>query len=625
MLNLVQAIPTMPVYDPNRLGGYGGADNLSQRAITLNPIGWQNLVDSNGYRDRFIGNIWGEFEIVKGLRYTLRASADQLHFGNRLFIPPSDLGWYYITENAESSLDVDNGKNQRTIVDNLLNYDATFGKHKIEALAGWVQERSDYYRHWGRGVGFEPGEIAHLDYAEDDEAGEYESTETRISFLARINYDYNDRYLLQANWRQDKTSLFREQINKGDFYSFSGAWKLHNDIKLPSWWNTAKIRAGYGKIGNNTVPIYYYSPTVNAFAGYNFGNALAPGVTTVTRLDPNITWETTTTVNGAVELGMFNNKLQLTAEYFVKTSDDVLAAVPLPLSTGSFPANITTNAAKIRNKGFEFVLSYNNNDNDFKYGISANVGTLKNEVLEIGEDDLPITYSNQNSRTEVGRSLGEIYAFETEGIFQNQAEIDAHAFQANAAPGDVKFRDVNGDGQINDEDRTFQGTTIPKINYGLNLNASYKGFDLSLFFQGAAGHKIYNGTYNSLMIGGLTNHHTDMLDYWSPDNTDTNVPRPTYLDLNGNARGSDRFIEKGDYVRLQAVEFGYTLPPVASFIQKARIYVSGQNLFTITDYSGYDPDFNNGTVPGANLFTKGYELGSFPNPRGFMFGVDITL
>ncbi|RZJ68675.1 MAG: TonB-dependent receptor [Flavobacterium sp.] len=618
ILNLLQAIPTMPVYDENRLGGYGGADNFTQRAITLNVIGWNNLVKNEGYRDRFLGNVWGEFEILNGLKYKLSLSADQLHYGNRFFVPPSDLGWYYITTNDEASLDVDNGKNQRTIIDNLLTYDRTFGKHHIELLGGYVQERNDRYRHWSRGVGFQPGEIAHLEYADNNSAGEYEAVETRVSYLGRAIYTFDDRYIIQGTWRQDRSSLFPEQNNAGDFYSVSGAWKIHNDFKLPSWWTAAKLRGGYGLTGNNAIGPYFFSQTVNAFSSYDFNDQTAPGTTNVARLDQNISWETTKTANVALETAFFNNKLTFSAEYFVKTSEDILAPVPLPFSTGSFPAQIVTNAATFKNYGWEFALGYQNQDREFKYGISANLGTIKNKVLKIGDDNLPLF--GINSKTEVGRSLGELFVYQTEGIFQNQAEIDAHAFQANAVPGDVKFKDVNGDDIINDEDRTYQGTTIPKISYGINANASYKGVDLSIFLQGVGGNKIYNSMYNALMTSGLNNYSTDLVDHWTVDNTDTNVPRVDYRDLNGNSRPSNRFVESGNYLRIQSVELGYTLPLKDLFIKRARVYVSGQNLYTFTNYRGLDPDINyNG-----NVLSRGVDGGSFPNPRGVLFGVDIS-
>lgn len=619
VVHLLQAIPTMPVYDANRLGGYGGADNLSQRAITLNVVGFNNLNSKYNLRNRFIGNIWGEFEIIKGLKYTLRASADRLDYQDENFIPPSDLGWYYITTEAESSLDLSNGSATKTIVDNLLTYERQIGKHKIDAFLGYVMEQANGFRHWSRGVGFGVGEIPHIDYADADEAGQTESVSTRLSYLSRLNYIYDDRYFITGTLRNDKSSVFPSHNNSVNSWSIAGAWKIHNDVQLPTFINTLKIRGGYGSLPNNTIQPYDYLSVVNAFAGYTFNNTLAPGTTVVDLKDPNIRWEIVKTSNVAVEVGLFN-RLQFTAEYYVKSSEDLLAEVPLPFSTGSFPANIATNAGRIRNKGFEFTLDYANDSGPFKYRVTGNLSTLKNEVLQIGIVNLPVT--GANSRTEVGRSMGELYAYETDGIFQTQAEVDAHADQPNARPGDIRFKDINNDGLINDNDRTFQGVTIPKLTYGINFSGSYKNFDLSFFFQGSAGAKAYNGTYNALMIGGLLNHHTDMLDYWTPDNTDTNVPRPDQLEANANARPSDRFIEKTDYIKLQNIQLGYNLSVNAKYIERARIYVSGQNVWTITGYRGYDPDFFTSRNDGT--FSRGYDYGSFPNPRGFLVGVEIV-
>ncbi|RYD92305.1 MAG: TonB-dependent receptor, partial [Sphingobacteriales bacterium] len=455
MMALLQAIPTMPVYDPNRLGGYGGADDPTQRAITLNVIGFNNLIRNNVDRNRFVGNIWGEFEIIKGLKYTLRASADQFNGFNRSFTPPSDLGWYYVTLNAEAALNINNDKSLRTIVDNLLTYDVTLDKHAISAMVGHVMEKESYHNHWGRGVGYTPDENDHLEYADDISGGEYESQIRRKSMLARLIYTFDDTYIFTGNFRQDQSSLFPAHNNTGNFYSLSGAYKVHNDIKLPTWWDTLKVRGGYGLLGNNAIGVYAYAPTVNPFAGYVFGNIINPGTTVVSAFDPNITWEETTTSNIAIETGMFDNKLQFTAEYYKRKSTGLLMSVPLPYSSGAFPASIRTNAGDVQNTGLEFTLGYSDYDHDFKWGVNANVGTLKNKVLKLGDENDPLP--GINSMTSVGRSVGEIYVLEAEGIFQNQAEIDAHALQPNAQPGDVKFRDVNGDGLITDTDRTYQG------------------------------------------------------------------------------------------------------------------------------------------------------------------------
>lgn len=619
--DLLGAIPTMPVYDANRLGGYGGTTNLTQRAISMNVIGYNNLITNTGKRNRFIGDIWGEYEIVKGLKYKIDASFDRLDWQNRKFIPPSDLGWYYLTTNDEASLDVSTGSQSRTFLNNLLTYEKEIGKHKFDALVGWVQEHSDNYNHWSRGVGYTPGEISHLEYADNTSAGEYENSITGVSYLSRLNYAYDDRYLLQANFRQDKTSLFSQKYNKGNFYSFSGAWKISNEkfIHLPEWVSNVKLRGGYGILGNNTIPTYFFATTTNSFAGYDFNNALAPGTTVVSALDPNVHWEETRTTNVALELGLLNNDLQFTAEYYVKKSTDLLIGVPLPFSTGAFPASVTTNAGAVRNNGLEFSATYNNDHNAFKYSISANLGTLNNKVLQIGLDGNPIY--GAASKTEVGRSIGEIYAYETAGIFQNAADIAASPTQTNAGVGDVKFKDVNGDGMISDLDRTYQGTTIPKYSYGINFSSSYKNWDFSMFWQGSGGNKVFDGMYRNLMAGQYGNHSIDELNYWTPTNTDTNVPRPIIGDPNANTRDSNRFIEKGDYIKLQTMQIGYEIPLTnMSFIQKAKIYVNGQNLLIISKYRGYDPDFNSND----GLFSRGYDGGSFPNPRTFSLGLEVN-
>lgn len=621
IVDLLGAVPTMPVYDPNRLGGYGGTDNLTQRAISMNVIGYNNLITNNGQRNRFIGDIWGELEIIKGLKYKLDLSFDRLDWQNKRFIPPSDLGWYYITTNDEASLDISTGNQSRTFVNNLLTYEISLGKHKIDALAGWIQERNDYYNHWSRGVGYTPGEISMLQYADATSTGENRNTVTNVSYLSRLNYSYDDRYFITGNFRQDKTSLFSENNNTGNFYSFSGAWKLSNEkfVKLPEWFNTIKIRGGYGELGNNTIGVYAYSPTINPFAGYNFNDALAPGTTVVSAIDPNVHWEKTSTSNVAIELGFLENDLQFTAEYYQKKSTDLLIGVPLPYSTGAFPASITTNAGAVKNSGLEFTASYNNNHHEFKYNISANLGTLKNEVLQIGLNGNPIY--GAASKTEVGRSIGELYTYQVAGIFQDAADLAASPTQTNAGVGDLKFADLNGDGAITDADRKFMGVSIPKYSYGFNFSANYKNWDFSMFWQGSGGNKVFNGLYRNLMTEQYGNSHVDALNYWTPTNTNTNVPRPIIGDPNGNARDSDRFIESGDYIKLQTMEIGYRLPlPKDLFIQNAKVYVNGQNLWIISKYRGYDPDFNYND----GLFSRGYDAGSFPNPRTISLGVEVT-
>lgn len=641
--DLLGAIPTMPVYDNNRLGGYGGTDNATQRAISMNVIGFNNLVENTTKRNHILGNVWFQVELLKGLKYKISGSFDRVDVQNRRYNPESDLGWYYVTEAAEAALDVSNSNLTKTILDNILTYDITLGNHKIDALLGYVQQNTDFYNHWSRGVGYPTGTIAEIQYAPTTgiSAGEYYSKETGKSYISRLNYSYNDLYFITGNFRQDKSSKFAPANNTANFYGISGAWKLSNEkfLHLPGWFNTIKLRGGYGELGNNTIGLYAYASTLNSFAAYNFNNTIANGTTSVRTTDPNIHWEKTATANVAVDLGFFDNKLEFTGEYYIKKSTDLLLNFPIPYSTGSISnagggfanPDIETNAASIQNKGLEFTVSYKNNDNPFKYGISANVSTLKNKVLSLGKTNLPIY--GAASRTEVGRSVGEIYGYETVGIFQNAAELAASPTQTNAGVGDVKFKDQltldtdgdgkfdSGDGIINDKDRVYQGVTIPKYNFGFNFNAEYKNWDMSFFFQGSGGNKIFNGMYRNLMAGDYGNHSTDELNYWTPTNTDTNVPRPIIGDPNGNRRDSNRFIENGDFIKLQNFEIGYAVPlSKTSKIQKVRVYANGQNLWTITNYRGYDPDFNSND----GLLSRGYDGGSFPNPRTISLGIQAN-
>jgi TonB-dependent starch-binding outer membrane protein SusC len=307
--------------------------------------------------------------------------------------------------------------------------------------------------------------------------------------------------------------------------------------------------------------------------------------------------------------------------------------VPLPPSSGSIPLSLVTNAASTQNQGMEFTLSYNNTIGKVKYNFNGNFSTLNNKVLQLGGTGNPIYGSG--SKTEVGRSVGELFGFITEGIFQTTADVAKHATQTNAAPGDVMFKDVNGfgadgkltgkpDGLITDADRVYLGTTIPKYFYGFNMGAGYGSFDISVFFQGSAGNQVFNGVRHDLMVGQYINHSTEMLNFWTPTNTNTNIPRPVIGDPNGNGRFSDRFVESGSYLKLQNAQIGYNLPAATAakthVFKTLRAYISGQNLVTFSAYRGYDPDFIS-----DGLFSRGYDYGSFPNPRTIMVGLQIGL
>jgi TonB-linked SusC/RagA family outer membrane protein len=622
--SLVTAIPTMPVYDAKRLRGYGGSDNATQRAITLNVIGMNAIIQNTSDRNRMLGDVWAAIEPVKNLTYKLNVSYDRTDSKDFAFEPTFDLGWYYL--NTNSFMSENKGIGYTSRIENTLNYKFNKGKHKVELLGGYIFAKNHGENTYASGIGLlEPYfyTFSAISNPANKSVSSGLGNSTEISYLGRLNYNYDDRYLLTGNFRRDASSKFSPLNQWGNFSSASAAWNIHNEkfIHLPKVISTLKLRSGYGTIGNQAIPDYLYQSYINTSAAYLFNGTLAPGSTTTYLADPTIKWEDKTTTNAAIEIGLFNEKLKFTAEYFHNKSTDILVDRPISLGIGSYPWTVTTNAASFKNEGVEFTLQYHNTKGKLTYDINANVHTVKNTVLAIAGDQVK-TIDGNASRTEVGRSIGELYGYVMKGIFQNAAEVAASPTQTNAAPGDVKFQDTNGDGKINGDDRVYLGRTIPNLYYGLNVTLNYEQFDFSMFWQGNAGNKVYNGIYHDLMGEQYSNHSVDALNFWTPTNTNTNIPRPVIGDPNANGRASDRFVQNGSYVKLQNLQLGYTLPKLQAlkWLSSARVYISGQNVLTLTKYKGYDPDFIS-----DGLLSRGFDIGSFPNTRTFMAGVQIAL
>jgi TonB-linked SusC/RagA family outer membrane protein len=630
--SMLTAIPTMPIYDTARLGGYGGTDQTIHRAISANVVGINKLVNDWGERNRILLNGWAEYELIKNLRYKINASFDRTDYKDYHYEPRFDMGYYYI--NNEYFYYERFGQPNTRLIENTLSYSFSKKAHKVDLLAGYTFEKGS--NSWVAGTSRAATDLRYQTFsnasASANNLSEWKGTYVTTGLLGRLNYNFDNRYLFTANFRRDGSSKFSPSTRYGDFAGFAAAWNIHHEkfISLPKNISSLKLRAGYGTLGNQKNLGYYdWQSYINSAANYDFNNVLAPGGTTVAVVDPDLHWESTTTKNLALDLGMFNERFTLTAEYFDKVSEDIIVSIPVPYSVGSIPSTITTNAASVKNNGVELTLGYKKTGKAFNYDISGNFSTLKNKVLKLGGTNNPIYGSG--SKTEVGRSVGELYGYQTEGLFQNAAEIAGHAFQsASTAPGDVKFKAQNGKNE-NDhsytltdaKDRTYLGNTIPKYYYGLNFNADYKNFDFSMFWQGSAGNKVFNGVYQALMTGQYGNQHTDELNYWTPTNTNTKVPRPIIGDPNGNNRFSDLFVEDGSYIKLQNFQIGYNIP-VATFgkkiFSKLRVYAGGQNVITISKYKGYDPDFiSNG------LFSRGFDYGSFPNARTFMLGIQAGL
>lgn len=637
MIDLVLAAPTIPVYDENNLGGYGGARDNIHAQIIPNVIAFNNLFESKGIRNRFLGMVYGEIEIIEGLNYRVNLSFDRTDWRDTYFFPQFYVGDRY--QNSIAYLDDTRGDHYTMLMEHTINFSREFGNHRVGALAGYTSQYSHWQQISGHAEGYEEPYFRVIDAGPNDTKAVSGSMSegSLVSWLGRINYAYDDRYLLTANFRRDGSSKFGPAYRYGNFPSLALGWKIHSeDFFNVDFISTLKLRAGIGIIGNEqSVPNYQYASYINSYPTYVLGNQLPLAAIQTQMSSAEIHWEEKNTKNIGIDASFFNNSLEFTAEYYHNDSYDLLYDIPIPLSNGSLN-NPYINGASMLNKGFEFMLLYRHLEGDLHYTVSANVTTLQNEVLSLGMIDIPIeTYM---SRTEVGAPIGQIYGWEFTGIFQNWDEVDAHAVQEpETQPGDCIFTDMNGwdengninygvpDGVVDDADRKYLGSALPKLTGGLNLTMDYKGFDLAIFLYGVYGNLINNRIYWNLNNYKLGNYSMESYEnYWRGEGTSTRYPRPSENDPNRNERMSERWLQDGSYLRIQNMQIGYTFPPNLIHkipgVEALRIYVGAQNLLTWTKYEGYDPD-----VANDGLFYRGQDNGSYPSPRTFMVGAKLTL
>jgi TonB-linked SusC/RagA family outer membrane protein len=677
---ILKMTPTVAIYDSTALGGFAGPTN-DDGHDGVNPVG---VVGTHIGKDNvvgIVGNIYGDFEILNGLNFVSRVGVEYSISDYSFLLKAHKMGTTGGV--GQTSLENSNRIISSLIFENTLTYIKEFGNHFIKAIVGYTaEERTNKYL-MGSRVDFPNNEMTlHGGLSQINNDGQrYESA--ILSQLARIEYGYANKYLLTANIRRDGSSKFGPNFRWGIFPSVSLAWRISQEEfmkALPSV-SDMKLRASYGKIGNQDVGDYAYEASMSNYFRYNFNNLLVTGVGPSVIPNSDIHWETTTMTDIGLDLGMFNNKLYLTTDYYVKKTSEMLVEVPIPGSNGYLDAFPYQNAGSVLNKGFEFSLTYKKYEGKFNYSITGNFAYLHNEVLSIGDGGTPIisgTVETQKSgitKTDVGLPIGSFYLYRTDGLFQtSDAEKDSKGkwvvtnqlyndvvlpngtvtksyMQRSAQPGDIRYKDLDGDKKLTDNDREYAGSPIPKFEYGLSLNASYKGFDFYMFFQGVYGNKIYNETrvWTEGMFG-VWNGSTATLDRWREKdititrknangedvsvtylaNTDTDMPRAITRDPNKNALiGSDRFLEDGSYVRLKTITLGYSLPKsVLSKIKLSglRIYVTAQNLLTFTKYSGYDPEIGSNPVgdsDGKINLVRGIDNGYYPQPRTILTGIQI--
>ena len=616
--DLLQAAPTIPVNDPNREGGFGGADAIIHQSITLNVPGFNTLVENSTVVNRVLAGAYAEVDLIEGLSYRLNLQYDNTDITDELFVPEYDLGYFF--PNPTAQYQVGNRSISSSLIENTLTYKRKFGKHDLTLLAGQSFQDFDYREVRTAGSGLQKPYVRSLASASTFSVTDNQQPAAISSYLGRVNYSFDDRYLITFNIRRDGSSKFSEDNRFDIFPSVGVAWKIHNDFTMPGFISELKLRGGIGEVGNQEIGNFRYQSTINRSIPYEYSNGRVLGAATTTLVDPSIQWETRTTRNVAIDAVLFDRKLEFTAEYYSNTSDDVLLGLPPPLTAGSL-SDILINGGSIENTGIELSATYHLLNRDFTLDIAPNFYTVNNEILSTGTAEF---FTGTGSRNQVGHSLGEHYGWVYDGIFQTQSEIDAHEFQnANTAPGDIIYRNLNDDDLINDADRQFLGKGMPTYYYGLNVTAGYKGFDFTLFLSGSGGNLINSNLYRGLMpTSGYTNWHEDILNRWTTENPNTTVPRVIWNDPNNNGRDSNRpdWLQKGDYLRINTISLGYTLP--AGVLNKvkmksARVYATVQNVHTFASYKGYNPDFQ------AGILNPGFDYGTYPRPITTMLGLQL--
>lgn len=629
---ILQSVPTLEKYDDTREGGYGGTYgdvvNIPHPLAIID----DNIMDRYNENVKIFANLYAQIELFKGLKYKLNLTPDFSFERYKNYLNKYDFG---LATNSITQLTERQRRRRNILVENLLTFDRTFGEHKISALAGYTYQDSRFRHIQAYGEGLPQG-LEEIDAATTNRSNEGNSWRSVLtSILGRVFYSYQNKYLFTATIRRDGSSKFGKNNRYGYFPSFSLGWNVAEEKFMENvhWLDQLKLRGGYGVLGNQEIDNYQYSSTITTGINYPDGNGgLLQGAFPKNFANPDIKWEETAMTNVGIDFMAFNNRLSLTADYYVKNTKDILLTVPIPISSGGANDPIR-NAGKIRNNGFEFNLGWMDQPNpDISYGINLIGSFNKNKVIAMGSESGSIKggSTNQNittSETKAGYPIGGYWLISTAGYFNSQEEVDAYAkdgkkIQPAAEPGDIKFVDANNDGVIND-DRVFQGSPFPDFTFALNGNMRYKNFDLSIGLQGVLGNKIYNATRQTLEdVTKGSNFLASCLDYWTPENKNASHPRLTWDDPNRNTRAeSDRYLENGSYLRLRSVQLGYTFPQTwfKGAIQHARVYINAENLFTITSYSGYSPDVN---ADNANY--RGFDNFIYPTNRTFMLGLNVT-
>lgn len=628
--NAMLALPTQSIYNAD--GSWAGpVGQASWVGDVANPVGKATLNRNTTKGYNILGNIWGEVKLLNNLKFRTTAGVQASFWDNKNWAPAYN--WQPIPQEM-SYLGQSYNKSFTYLWDNYFTYDTYLGDdHKINLMAGTSAQTNRF--------DFMNGSIQQ--FASDltqqlssgtllPTVGGNASEWALLSFMGRANYAYKDKILLTATVRRDGSSRFGINNRWGTFPSASIAWRLTDEPFLSNveWLNDLKIRAGYGVTGNQNIGNYSFA-SVFKTVQYNFNGQAVTSIVPDMIPNPGIRWERVEQSNFGIDATLFDKRINLVVDFYLKNTNDMLVPMSVPISTGYSDINVPQiNLGKVQNKGVEIAIQSVNLQGEFGWTSNFNISFNQNRILRLN-DTIPMytgsigLSQNLTIQHPGGYPINEFYGFVTNGIFQTQEEVDNYAVQIpgsdpnnRTSPGDIKFKDLNNDGVINDDDRTFLGNPNPTVIFALNNTFTYKGFDLSIFMQGVSGNKIFNA--NRIYTEGMAvayNQTTAVLDRWNGAGTSNSMPRAVFNDPNKNSRVSNRYIEDGSYFRIKNINLGYTLPIASdkkTIVNSLRLYLSAQNLFTFTKYSGFDPEV------GAN----GIDLNVYPVTKTISAGVQLT-
>ncbi len=637
--------PLTPVNDPN--GTFGFAQSPYVQKEYLNPLSRIFINNSETIQDGILANAYVKINPLKNLEFKSDFGIDYNYYTGNGFAPS-----YEFFDTNGSQLPLTNEVNDlfeyssKVFIwqwENYVTYTYKKGIHSGDVTAGTTARERTGSGFSGSSSGipeevqFDPN-FRYIDNTPDSlrrSSGSASEREALSSFFGRLNYNYDERYLFSATLRRDGSSKFGENNRYGIFPSASIGWVASRE----NFWTIdqvsfLKVRASYGVNGNDRIGNLGYAAVIGNTGAYQFGKpnsqGIYPGLSSLYLDNPNLRWEQSKQLDIGLEVGLFNDQLTMELDYYNKTTSDLLMSATTAIYIGNRPP--TANVGEVVNKGFELEMNYRQKVKDVNFNIGLNVATLKNEVTKVTDNGFidGYTWPVRNTvitRMEVGRPIGYFRGFKTDGVFNSRQDIfryinsSGDPIQPDAQPGDLKYVDVNGDGKIDNNDITEIGKPWADLTLGLNLTADWKGFDLRMLFAASIGNDIFRSFERQDVINN--NYTTEWLNRWSETNVNGNYPRVTTLDLNNNSRASDFFVEDGSYLRLKSLQVGYTIPSkIASkaYLQSMRIYLSVDNLLTITGYSGLDPEIGSG----GWILDTAIDKGFYPQVKTFGFGLNAS-